>query len=468
VPNLAVALPAPTDGGKTYTFQVRPGIRYWNGGVVEPADFKRAIERLFVVATDAGGASYFAGIVGADSCVVGKRCDLSRGIFPDRVAGTITFHLTAPDADFLAKLALPFAVAMPPGTPARAQVGRPLPATGPYRIAGFQPKSKRIRLVRNSAFREWSADAQPDGYPDTISFSWRFESDMSAALRAVERGAADVAFGGGPPPSKETLDAIAVRSPGQLRLSPTLSTEGFFLNTRVPPFDDPRARQAVNMAFDRETFARTLGRAFAPTCHILPPNLPGYRPTCPPGGPQRLDAARRLVRRSGTDGAVVTVVAPPLIANQAQYLASVLDSLGYRARAKPLSFDSYFETVSDSRTQTQAGYTGWIASYPSAVDFIPPLFSCAAFVPASPGDNTNFSGFCDPAVDTKMTAATEAQAQDPAAATTPWQEVERAIIAQAPFVPAYNRSDVNVVSKRVGNFQYNPQWGVLLSLLWVR
>src|SRR4029078_12985863 len=117
-----------------------------------------------------------------------------------------------------------------------------------------------------------------------------------AATRAGQRGAADVVIGIGPPPSKETLDALAIRAPGQLRLSPTLSTEGFFLNTRVAPFTDARARQAVNMAFDREAFASTLGRAFAPTCHLLPPSLPGYRPTCPPGGPQRLDAARRLVR----------------------------------------------------------------------------------------------------------------------------------------------------------------------------
>jgi YVTN family beta-propeller protein len=468
VPNLAVALPTPTDGGKTYTFQVRPGIRYSNGGVVEPDDFKRAIERLFVVATDAGGEGYYGGIVGTDRCTIGKPCDLSRGITADRAAGTITFHLTEPDADFLAKLALPFAVAVPRGTPARTRLTRPLPATGPYRIAAFQRKSKTIRLVRNSAFREWSADAQPDGFPDSISFSWRDESDTSAALRAAERGAVDVAFGSGPPPSKQTLDAIAVRSPGQLRLSPTLSTEGFFLNTRVPPFSDVRARQAVNMAFDRETFASTLGRAFAPTCHLLPPNLPGYRPTCPPGGPHRLDAARRLVRSSGTIGAAVTVVTPPLIANQARYLASVLDSVGYRARVRPLSLDAYFGEVSDSRTQTQAGYSGWISSYPSAADFLPPLYSCAAFVPASPGANTNLAGFCDPAVDVKMRAATQAQAQDPAAATTRWQEVERAILAQAPFVPAYNRSDVNVVSKRVGNFQYNPQWGVLVSQLWVQ
>jgi YVTN family beta-propeller protein len=470
VPNLAVALPAPTDGGRTYTFQVRPGIRYSNGDIVEPEDFKRAIERLFVIESDAGGEGYYQGIVGANRCTTGKPCDLSGGITVDRTAGTITFHLTEPDADFLAKLAMPFAVAVPRGAPPRKRATRPLPATGPYRIAGLNRKSKTIRLVRNSAFREWSADAQPDGYPDSITLSWRFGYDISAAMRAAERGAVDVVSTYGPPPSKETLDELAVRAPGQLRLSPTLGTEGYFLNTRVAPFDDTRARRAVNIAFDRETFVRTLGRAFAPTCHILPPNLPGYRPTCPygPGGAQHLDAARRLVRSSGTRGAVVTVAVPRPIAHQAQYIASVLDSLGYRARVRPISPDAYFTEISDSRTQTQAGYSGWIASYPSAADFLPPLFSCAAFVPASPGANSNLSGFCDPSVDAKMSAATDAQAQDPAAATTLWQQAERAILAQAPFVPAYNRSDVNVVSKRVGNFQYNPQWGVLLSQLWVR
>ena len=470
VPNLAVALPTPTDGGRTYTFQVRPGIRYSNGGIVRPRDFKRAIERNFVIGSDEGGAGYFGGIVGADRCVAGRACDLSTGIAVDDAAGTVTFHLTEPDADFLGKLALPFAVAVPARTPARDLGAHPVPATGPYRIAGFDPKSNSIRLVRNPAFREWSADAQPDGYPDSISISWRFGFESPAALRAVERGAADIASGEGPPASKEALDALAIRSPSRVRLNPTLSTQGYFLNTRVPPFDDARARRAVNIAFDREAFARTLGRAFAPTCQILPPNFPGYRAACPYalGGVQRLDVARRLVRDSGTAGTAVTVAMPDPIAHEAQYIASVLDSLGYRARIKSIRPDVYFTEISDSRSQTQLGYWGWVASYPSAADFIPPQYSCAAFVPASPGANTNASGFCDPSIDAKMNAAIAAQAQDPAQATTLWQQVEKALLAQAPFVPTYTRSNVDLIGERVGNYQYNPQWGVLLGQLWVK
>ena len=58
--------------------------------------------------------------------------------------------------------------------------------------------------------------------------------------------------------------------------------------------------------------------------------------------------------------------------------------------------------------------------------------------------------------------------QDPAAATSLWQQVEQSLLVQAPVVPAYNRSAVDFVSKRVGNYQYNPQWGVLLDQLWVK
>jgi ABC-type transport system substrate-binding protein len=76
--------------------------------------------------------------------------------------------------------------------------------------------------------------------------------------------------------------------------------------------------------------------------------------------------------------------------------------------------------------------------------------------------------FCDRSIDAKIAEATAAQVQDPAAATTLWQEVERRLLAQAPVVPAYNRSHIDIVSKRAGNYQYNPQWGVLLDQLWVR
>lgn len=470
VPNLAVALPSPTDDGKTYTFEVRRGIRYSNGTPVQPDDFRRALERVFELGSPVAG--YYAGIVGAARCTKGKRCNLARGIATNRTARTVTIRLTAPDADFLLKLALPFAAAVPSSTP-REVATLPLPATGPYRIATFDKKRKTLRLVRNRAFREWSADAQPQGFPDSISFSWSIPFDETAArVRAVEEGKADVSGGGGPPLPKDELERLAVRYGTRLHVTPELSTYYFFLNTRVAPFSDVRARRAVSIAFDRDDLAKAIGRLGTPTCRILPRNFPGYRPTCPrgAGGVTGLDRARQLVSRSGTAGARVTVWTPTAAPSDVnRYVVSLLNSLGYRARLKLSgSASEYFNTVSNSRTRAQVGFGAWALDYPSSADFIRPLLSCGAFVPDSPEQTTNLAGFCDPAIDAQMTRASATQVHDPAAATAIWQRVEDALLAQAPLLPAYNRTHVVFVSERVGNYQYHPRWGVLLSQLWVR
>ena len=466
VPDLAVSLPAPTDAGKTYTFQVRPGIHYSDGRLVQPGDVKRAIERT--LALDPVDWN-FGKLVGADRCRARKPCKLDAGIVVDRAARTITFKLTAPDPDFLSNLASSGAFAVPPGTPAHGVGRHPLPATGPYRIAAFDPQAKLVRLVRNKRFKEWSRDAQPDGFPSAISFSWA-QLVPARRLAEVERGRADVALGFNYPPlSKEQVNHLEVRYPNRLHLDPQLSTSQFFLNTRVAPFDDVRVRRAVNLAFDRETFTRSLGPAFQPTCRLLPPNMPGYRPTCLYGhGELRaLDAARRLVRSSHTKGTRIKVWIFHTVAAYGPYMVSVLDSLGYQARLKVVPKENtYFTDVADSRKRAQIGYVTWGGA--TSPDFLQQLYSCAAFVPASSTANSNFPGFCKPSIDAQMAHATAVQIQDQPAGAVLWRQVEQSLLAQAPAVPTYAPLDVDFVSERVGNYQHNPQAGVLLDQLWVK
>ena len=168
VPDLAQALPAPGNGGLTYTFHLRPGIRYSTGALVRPEDFRRAIERDFRLNHLGGGAGLYAGIAGAGQCErTPSHCDLARGIVTNDKTNTITFHLTAPDPEFLYKLAFPFADAIPPGTPDHPIGPAQLPATGPYLTQSFVPRHSWT-LVRNPRFRPWSGQAQPGGYPGRI------------------------------------------------------------------------------------------------------------------------------------------------------------------------------------------------------------------------------------------------------------------------------------------------------------
>jgi YVTN family beta-propeller protein len=479
VPDLATALPAPADGGRTYTFRLRPGLRYSTGALVRPEDFRRAIERVFMINKRGNPhiPPVYAGIVGAAQCQHSPGpCDLARGIAADDAAGTVTFHLTAADPEFLYKLAFSWAYPVPPGTPDHLISAARLPATGPYMTQSLVPGRSWV-LVRNPRYHQWSAQAQPGGYPDRIVL--RLDTPPAQAVADVEHGSADVLLS--PPPG--SVAQLATHYTSQLHIGPLAATISLVLNTRIAPFSTLAARQAVNDAIDRNTVLALNGGRLAvqATCQILPPTMPGYRPYCPytllpgPGGAWTapdLATALRLVRDSGTRGDRVTV----LYSNEgigfvspatARYLVSVLDQLGYRASLRVTDPIAYWSVLGDSRDRVQAGFFSWSQDYPAPSDFIGPLLTCGSFLAASQ-DNTNDAEFCDPRIDAQAERTLTSQPGDPAAATASWAAIDRELTDRAPWVSLYNPTDLIVLSARVGNYQFHPYWNLLIDQLWVR
>jgi peptide/nickel transport system substrate-binding protein len=468
VPDLAIAVPKPADGGRTYTFRLRSGIRYSNGRPVRPADFRRALERGFLILTPQVYGQYYGGIIGANTCAQGKpsRCDLSRGVVTDERARTVTFHLREPDPDFLMKLTLPFAFAVPADTPAKEAITQPLPATGPYMVSSVR-RGRTVVLVRNPRFRDWSKAAQPAGYPDRIIFT--AAKSATDAVRAVEHGKQDFSLDGVP---SELVHEVGTQYASQVHVNPVPGSTYLFLNTKMPPFDDVRVRRGLNYAADRLAAVRVSARIAGgePTCQILPPEFPGFRRYCPytvdpsAGGRWKapdLDRARRLVAASGTAGAVVTVWVPDNHRGEWPFAEKLLRSLGYRPRLKRISDIAYLQLrPSDRRRRAQAGLMSWFADFPAASNFIDTFFSCRA--------SANWSEFCDRGIDSRIRRAIALQSTDPYLANQLWAELDAAIVDQAPFVPLVTLKQVDIVSRRVGNYQFHTQWGVLLDQLWVR
>ena len=471
VPDLATSLPAPTDGGRAYTFRLRPGIRYSNGRPVQATDFRSTFERFF--ALGAPGTDY-DGIVGGARCRKHpKRCDLSRGIVADDRSRTVTFHLTRPDTNFLYKLASPSAYVLPDGTPRPAGT-HPLPATGPYMIAAYRP-GRLLRFVRNPFFHEWSRAAQPDGYPDRIDI--RIGGTANQVIRDVVGGKADVVRLAEPwTPSQ--LSKLELLYASQLHSDPRWNLQALLLNTRVPPFDRLDVRRAINLAVDRAAATDAWGgpNVAEPTCQLLPPNFPSYRPYCPyTAGSTKsgkwtapdLTKAKALVARSGTRGMKVTVWAWSQAKGFNRVAVKVLRSLGYRVAVKPVVGDRYFLAVGDSRNRAQIGFDGWdLGGYPDPGAWLQ-HFSCAAFLPGNP-NNLNGTEFCDPSIDRQMRRAQAEQLSDPIGSRARWQRVDRELTDAAPWVPLLVTKDVNFLAKRVGNYQYSPQMGMLIDQLWVR
>jgi YVTN family beta-propeller protein len=452
VPDLATSVPLPTDAGRTYTFRLRKGIRYSTGRTVRAEDFRHALERLFVLKSP--DTYLYAAIDGAEACLRRPAsCDFSSGIVTDNRSGTITFKLVRPDADLPGKLALPPAVAVPTSTP-RNEVATP-PATGPYLIASYAPR-RQVRLVRNSRFREWSRSARPDGYPDEIVI--KLDVSTTEQIKAVSSGEADFTLDLGFSGETDTA-RLRTRYGSRLHSDPGPLVVYTFLNTRLPPFDDPRVRRALNYAVDRNAVVKALGgpdRASS-TCQVLPANYPGYEPYCP--YERDLDEARRLVAASGTRDTPVVVWTRASYGRFHAPLVRALRTLGYTARLKVVDdVDYYSELYRAGTDNVQAGYVGFGAALPSAAEFLQSLLD---FV----GGAAQVS---DPTVQREIANALDLQQTDPLAANEAWARVDRRLVDRAYFVPLFNGRIVGFVSPRVGNYQLHPFHFPLLDQMWVR
>jgi YVTN family beta-propeller protein len=464
IPDLAERIPTPTDDGTTYTFQLRPQrIYYSDGRIVRASDFRRAIERLFRIGVATSGNNT---IIGGRACT-DRQCDLRRGIVTNDTARTISFHLRAPDPYFLDKLSWLGTAPVPPGTPLHPTSAHPIPATGPYMVASAN--NREIRYVRNPHFGEWSHAAQPDGNPDEIVM--RYGLTSAQETREVEEDKADWTGGAAEPIPAALQREVMTRFPAQLHYFPFAETDFLRLNTTQAPFNDPRVRQALNLAIDRSALVRMWGRAIAtPTCQVLPPSFLGYRRYCPYTRAPRADGvwtapdlagARRLVAASGTKGEQVTVWGrsdgPIHETTVVPYTVGVLRRLGYHARAR-LVLSKYLDD------HPQLGKTIQLIPDGLANGTTGDFFSAAC----SPFGKSNRRWFCGPQLERTIRAATTLEARNHRAAGTRWARIDREFVNRAAWVPMVNVRWVEFVSAHVHNYEADPTVGLIADQVWLR
>jgi peptide/nickel transport system substrate-binding protein len=416
------------------------------------------MQRMLAVAKRIWLPRLYDAIEGAASCRRSpKRCDLSRGIVTDDRTGTITLHLRRPDPDLLSYLALGVSAVLPAAAPAAPSLRRPIPGTGPYRVERIA-RGRRI-LSRNPYFR--ARDGRPAGLADRIEVA--VGHDNEGEVRAVERGQLDFAFAPSWPAPK--LDALRTRAGAHLQSAASVFTQYAWLNVHTPPFDDPRVRQALNLALDRRRVVEAFGgpESAAPTCQILPPGMPGYRPICTftvaPSATGAWTApdmarARRLIAGSGSQRIRVDVWAPRFFSRQAAPVAQALRKLGFPSRVRVFEDLTY-----DYLLPPHIAINGWFADGPGTAAFLRTFVSCR---PHTSSDNyPHLCGYgADDAID-------RAQATD-AAAGDAWRHVETLIATHAPVVPIVNARTTVLTSTRTNNLQFSPMVGLYLEQLWVR
>jgi peptide/nickel transport system substrate-binding protein len=472
VPDIAEKLPTPTNGGKTWVFKIRKGIKFSNGKEVTPADVVASFQRIFKVKSPTSG-TFYAGIVGADACLKQPAtCTLKGGVSANAKARTVTINLKAADPEFKYRLAVPHASIVPANSPPNDGGTKPIPGTGAYYFASYNP-NKQLVMKRNPHFKEWSADAQPDGYPDQIVES--FGLTVEAQITAIQNGEADWTL---EQPPADRLAEIGTKYADQTHVETLTAFWYVPMNTRMAPFNNVKARQAVNYAIDRNATVKIFGgpRLGTPSCQVLPPDFPGYKPYCPytknPGkkwSAPDVAKAKRLVKESGTAGQKVAVVTPDDEVNKAMgvYLQSVLNQIGYKATVKPISGNIFFTYVQNTKNKVQINVQQWYQDYPAASDFLYILFGCESFHPGS-DSSINIAGFCDKKINAQMHKALDLAVENEDAANVLWSKIDRMVTDKAPMATLFTPKHIDFVSKRVGNFTFSKQFYWLVDQSWVK
>ena len=472
VPDLATSLPKVTNGGKTYTFTLRKGIKFANGQTVTVNDVKATFIRLFKVSNPNSGSWYNA-ITGGDACVATPAtCTLS-GLVVNAATNTVTFNLAKVDPEFIDQLAVPFAAILPAGTPTKDEGSTPVPGTGAYTFQSYNPNSSLV-MVRNPYFKVWNAKAQPQGYPNKIVEN--FGSTVESEVTAVENGQADWVFD---PLPADRLGEISTKYASQLQVHQLTADWYVPMNTNIAPFNNLKARQAVNYAINKNNIVKLYGgsRLANTTCTILPKGFPGHTNFCgyTKGGGSKYNGpdiakAKALVAASGTKGAVVKLVATndAVNASVAQYIVSVLNQIGYKASVVLQSANIQFNYIQNTNNKVQISLTQWYQDYPAPSDFINILLGCSTFHPGS--DNSiNIAGFCNSGVDTQIKAAETLSITNPTAANVKWGQIDKNLMTNfAPWVPLINPKLTDFVSSRVENYKFSLEFYMYVDQLWVK
>lgn len=472
VPDLAEALPAPENGGKRYVFKLRRGIKFSNGRDLTVDDVVASFRRIFKVSAPTSG-TFYNGIVGADACIKKPAaCTLAGGVVADAKAGTVTFNLTAPDAEFFDKIAFPHAVILPADTPVSDAGVTPVAGTGAYRIVSYDPK-KQLKMERNPHFKVWNAEAQPEGYVDGIDYDFGLADEDQ--VTAIANGQADWMFS--PVPS-DRLPELAAKFPKQLHINQLTAMYYVAMNTRLAPFDNAKARQAVNFGIDRSALVKIYGgvNLATPTCQVLPPGFSGHEPYCPytknsgaKWSAPDMARAKALVQSSGTAGQKITLIARDTAVDKQMgtYLQSVLTEMGWQASLKLLSETVQFTYIQNTKNKVQISLTTWYQDYPAPSNFLNVLFSCASFRPGTDA-SVNISGLCDKGLDADLAQAMSTAVADPKAAAPLWAAIDRKVVDLAPVAVLFNPKLLDFTSKRVGNYVFGGQFYFNFAQAWVK
>ena len=438
-PSLAASYEISPDG-KTYTFNLRKGVKFSNGLDFTSADAKFSIDQSL---KSTYTSWCYADVVSCDAV--------------DNY--TVKLNLKKPNVGFIEYLANCYYSAMVSkatvekfgktyGTTVESSIG-----TGPYILKEWKPGEECVFVANPNYFL---------GAPAIKTVQMKTISDVNAAVIALQTGEIQAYFNDIP-----GINYDSVAKMDNLKIVPYASTILFqtMMNTKTGPFADLRMRQAVAYAIDREKML-TVGAEGKGVITDYPGNRQGYTEGDPvlknTWYPVDLDKAKQLVKDAGMEGKSITIktYSSDPYTKLATILQDTLIKIGLKADVQQMERSAFLDEVT-SKGIYDIAICRWAAGTKDMDELWYGSFNTASIGPAG-----NWSLYSNPAMD-KLLEDARAQ-NDPEARKKIYTEAIKIFDRDVPIVPLYYPNGSRAYSKDLVIDKGNVEYDRLFSYSWVK
>jgi peptide/nickel transport system substrate-binding protein len=454
-PDLATDLGRPSDGGKTWTYTLKPGLKYADGSPIVAGDIKYGIERSFAPELSGGLAYHKALLVGGDKYTGPyKGQQLASIETPDDK--TLVFKLDKPFGDWAWVASMPAFAPVPKKADTNpAHYGDKPVASGPYQVKSLAPGSK-LELERNPSWDK-ASDPARTGQPDSIVIDMGIQPDVINQRLVADSGNDKSAATTGTSVPAALLPRVTgdptVKS--RLATSPSGALEYLAMNNRRPGLADPAVRKAIEYAVDKQAVqvaagGPTYGGEIATT--LITPGIDGYHkfdlyPAPPAGDPAK---AKSLLAAAGATNLRLVLAADSSETRVAEAIQQGLQRAGITVTIKPLDTETLTDLVTGPKGDYDLTVSSWLPDFPSAVGNIQPLFASSQIG----NGGFNLARYSDPAVDAAIDKTIGET--DRAKAAAQWGVLDQKILADAPVVPLIYARNAFLHGSQVQNFYLPP------------
>lgn len=424
-----------TNGGKTYTFHLRKGVKFHDGSPVTAADVKYCVEKA-AFAKNSQWAFILAALKGMDA--VNEH--------------TLRAHLHEPHAPFLSDMAL-FATSVYPAKLFHHEGSKlwqhPI-GTGPFKFQSWK-RGSEIVLARNPHF--WRNHQQP--YVDT--FHNLVVGDANTRVLQVQSGELDIALF--VPPAQ----AKAMRgNPGiAIHLDNFMDSHFAPIDVSKPIFKDKRVRQALNYAIDKETITKKVLFGFATPSGQALPNMWGADPSIR-AYPYDPSKAKALLKAAGHPHGfslkLLVDASQEADKEVATLMQSQLGKVGVKAQIQVLESATELQVAESKKYDVNIGYM--------TSDIIDPDELVSFAMAGNGGTNAIWTYYNNPQLD--KLAAQAAGESNRSKRLKMYYEIDRMYHDDAPMIFLYRLPSITMTSSKVQGFKVLPTGNYRLEEAWLK